>query len=230
MRVLTRLIVGFVGVGLVAYGVKERQLAAVTGDTPVRMTCKELGDAEKLPNAHVILTDFVLMPNFVYQGKESRWTKVWAPSMPIDSEYVAKVRAAGGKTDGIPLPRPVKVVVTSDDVRDTKEFEALADKDELQGVVINEIEEMDGKRKELLEETYGDVSRAKIFAVGRKPAAAAVAYGLIGAGGLLALWVLRTFLPKGKAGGGGGAASLGTGPADAGGEAGGRATPPSGPA
>jgi len=216
VKLLNRLFLGLVGVGLVVYGVKERQLAAVTGEKPVKMTCKELGEAGKLENANVILTDFVLTPNFVRRGKDDRWTRIWVPVVPVDGEYVRKVKAAGGKSAGVELPRPVQVVVTSDDVRNDKDFEALGSKRELEGLVINEIETMSGNEKELLEKSYGDVSKAQIFAVGRKPTSTALAYGLIAGGVLLGLWVLKSFLPKskgpgasGNAGGGGGAPAIG---------------------
>jgi hypothetical protein len=109
----------------------------------------------------------------------------------------------------------VQVVVTSDDVRNDKDFEALGSKRELEGLVINEIETMSGNEKELLEvvrrREQGADLRGRPQADLHGPRVRADRGGV-----LLGLWVLKSFLPKSKGparrecGGGGGAQAIAT--------------------
>ena len=62
------------------WGVKELKLAAAASDTATRMTCKELGEKGAEGNPHVVLTDFVLTDDLVYEHKRktsdaSKWKK-----------------------------------------------------------------------------------------------------------------------------------------------------------
>lgn len=201
MGILTRIFVGLVGVGGVLWGVKELQLAGAMSDTPTRMTCRELGEKGAEGNPHVILTDFVLTDDIVYEHKRktsdsSKWKKVWVPAVPSDSAYARAVRAPDADLSEIPTPRPVNVIVVSSDTKNEAELAELEAKKELDGMVVNLISSLGHQEKKLLEESYGDVSRAQIFEVGRRPADKLLAIGAILAGAVAALLVLRSFFRR----------------------------------
>jgi hypothetical protein len=198
MSVRFKLLGLLLGVGLAVYGFKERTLSAAASETPQRLTCAQLGERGYGDNAHVVLTDFAFTVDFVYSEKSGKWKQVWIPAVPLDGEYAEKVRAAGGDPTKVPAPRPVLVIVTSTDVANQAALSALEEKDELQGLVTNVIDKIDGKTKDLLEKAYGDVSRAQIFEVGRKVKGTGLILGMIAGGCILGLASLGSFFLRKK--------------------------------
>jgi hypothetical protein len=201
MGILTKIVIGLVGVGGVLWGTKELKLAGAASETATRMTCRELGEKGAEGNPHVLLTDFVLTDDLVYEHKRktsdaSKWKKVWVPAVPSDSAYAKAIRAPGADVSEIPAPRPVSVIVVSSDTKNEAELAALGAKKELDGMVVNLISSLGHEEKKLLEESYGDVSRAQIFEVGRKPAKKILAFGAIVGGAAVALAVLLSFFRK----------------------------------
>ena len=200
MRIGSKVLILVLGVGGVVWGWRERQLASASSGEAHRMTCKQLGESGPGDNAHVILTDFALTHEWVYQeGRSGGWRKVWIPAVPFDSPYVEQVRAAGGNVTKIAVPRPVRVVVLAKDVKDEKALDALADRDEIDGMVINLIDRLGGEEKKLLEKSYGDVSGAQIFEVGRTAWSTGIALLAMVAGGLVALAALVLFFRRSPA-------------------------------
>ncbi len=201
MGVLTKLVVGAVGAGIVLWGANELRLRGAASDTPTRMTCQELGDKGATDNAHVLLTDFVLSSDLVYEHKRkassrAKWTKVWVPAVPSDSAYAMALREPDADLATIPVPRPVKVIVVSSDTENEADLTALGARSELQGMVTNLIRSLGAEEKKLLEESYGDVSKAQIFEVGRTPTSPLLAVLAIVAGAGVALAVLLSFFRK----------------------------------
>ena len=66
---------------------------------------------------------------------------------------------------------------------------AVADRETVQGMVVNEIESLDSEEKRILSESYPgiDFDRCTIFEHGRKPKGMGMIAAYIGGGGLLAL-------------------------------------------
>lgn len=187
------------GAGLAIYGFNERTLASAAAETPQRMTCAQLSEHGYGDNAHLVLTDFLFTMDYVYAGKPGKWKQVWIPAVPGDGEYAAKVRDAGADAAKVPAPRPVRVIVTSTDVPDAKALSALDEKQELEGVVTNVIDRIDAKTKALLEQSYGDVSRAQIFEVGRSVTNTWLILGIIAGGCALGLASVASFFLRKKA-------------------------------
>ena len=197
MRIGSKLLLIGAGVAVVFWGWRERQLASASSGEAHRMTCKQLGDSGPGDNAHVVLTDFLMTHQIVYaEAKSGAWKKVWVPAVPIDSEYAKQLQAAEGDATKVAVPRPVKVIVLAKDVKDEMALDDLGGKDELEGMVINVIDELGKEERTLLEKSYGDVSGAQIFEVGRAPTSAVLALLAIAAGALLALAVLASFFRR----------------------------------
>jgi hypothetical protein len=201
MRVFPRLFIGGIGVAAVVWGVGEVRLAGAASDKPTRMTCKELGEKGASGNARVIMTDFILTDDLVYEHKrkssdKEKWTKIWVPAVPTDSPYAMAISQPGADLSKIPTPRPVSVIVVSSDTKNEEDLATLGAKEELEGMVVNLISSLGRKEKELLESSYGDVSKAQIFEVGRKPTSMLIALLAIAAGAGAALFVLVSFFRR----------------------------------
>jgi len=203
VKFFTKALIGLAGVGGVAWGVQELRLAGAASETPTRMTCKELGEKGAAGNAHVVLTDFLLTGDVVYEHKRKssdteKWTKVWVPAVPLDSPYALALRDAGANNPPPPPPRPVHVIAVFTDAKNERDLAALGAKTELDGMVVNVISSLGGEEEKLLKGTYGDVSKAQIFEVGRKPAKSLYAFAGIGVGAAVALGMLVSFFRRRK--------------------------------
>src|SRR5262245_15502716 len=124
-----KFVVIIVGVVLFIFGFLEWQLKTVAKETPLTISAAELAslDPGRLPNAHVILTNFSLCNDFVYKAKSRRgnshWEKVWVPAVPQGQEY-----NRGN----------VRIIVTDKHCQSEGDVAAL-DRGQLQGVIINKI-------------------------------------------------------------------------------------------
>ena len=203
MKFMTKALIGLAGVGGLAWGVQELRLAGAASETPTRMTCKELGEKGAAGNAHVVLTDFLLTGDVVYEHKRKssdteKWTKVWVAAVPTDGPYALALRDAGEAGPSVPPPRPVHVIAVFTDTKNEHELAAMAAKPELDGMVVNLISSLGHEEEKLLQGTYGDVSKAQIFEVGRKPTKSLYAFSAIGVGAAVALGVLASFFRRRK--------------------------------
>ena len=181
------------------WGVKETRLASAASDMATTLTCKQLGDSGAASNAHVVLKDFLLTANFVYEEQKERsrgWNQVWVPAVPIDGEYAKKVAEAGGIMTNVPVPRPIHVIITAKNIVNEQDLARLGGREELEGLVVNVVESIDGDTKKMLEKTYGDIGGAQILEVGRKPTSAVLALLVVLASSIGVLWVVRSWFSR----------------------------------
>ena len=176
---------------LVFMAYEESKLTGVASETPREMTVAELYESGPGDNAHVLLDEFLFATDFVYESDKGSWSKVWVPALPLNGTYHQEVMAMLGEDDEIPegavLPSPtdVRLLVKSSHVDDMREFEELADRDRIGGLIVNEIESLGGDERKLLQESYPtiDFDRCWILDHDRKPKTMAGVAGL-GAGGV----------------------------------------------
>jgi len=104
--------VGIVGIFLLVIGpmvtylaYKDRELASTASDEPEEITLKALIARGAEGNPNIVLKDYVLCPNFVYQEtsrSNKRWSKVWVPIIPSDAPQAANEdEIAGGRVQAI---------------------------------------------------------------------------------------------------------------------------------
>jgi hypothetical protein len=146
------------------YGIQEFRLTRKATKTPEDLTLQQLIARGPEGNAHVRIRDFVLGENFVYL-KDSRndvWQVVWAPAGP---------RQTSPEVPRLTVPDPLRVIIKDPTARSEHDIWALAQQPYLQGMVINQIESVGSKEKEVLQRDFPrtDWESCLILEVGRKP-------------------------------------------------------------
>src|SRR3954469_5130438 len=204
------LIIIVLGGMLAWFGFQEWRLASAASTTPQTIACADLEAKGPGNNAHVILTDFLLCPSgFVYEssskGNDSSYTKIWIPAVPLHGEYMEelkKLKDSGKDLSTVPPPKNVRVIVRSSHVHNDGELEKLGDRDTIQGLIVNKVDSLGSKEKEILAGQYPGINldTCWILDEGRTPRSFGTAGGMIGGGVLLALIGVGGFVLSAKKG------------------------------
>jgi hypothetical protein len=170
----------------------------VSKPEPKRMTCAQLIKEGPGDNAHVVISDF-LIPNsaFCYEGNKrgNSWKTVWVVALPADSDYARRMldmhKAGTLSPDATmaPDPKEVRLLIKSSKVKDEAQLGALADQEEVEGLVVNKISSLGSKERRILEKSYGGVNFDNVYILehDRSPATVAKSVGMMGGGGALAV-------------------------------------------
>jgi hypothetical protein len=172
-------IAGLVLGGMLLFaGFREWQLGSASSAQPEDLTLEALIARGPDGNANVRVSDFVLGDNYVYFTDESGiyWTSILVPAMP---------KTMGDQSSHVLIP---KVIVKSKHVANEDQLDALHARVQLQGMVINRIEELGSEEKEILLKDYPgiDFTKCIILEEGRQPSDSAMLF-LMGGGGLALL-------------------------------------------
>lgn len=81
------------GVALAGYGFKAIRLQSNYLPDPKVISCADLIELGSEDNAHVVLTDFVLLPEYLYKHKLGAWRGVWMPAVPYRQVHEAVAHA-----------------------------------------------------------------------------------------------------------------------------------------
>jgi hypothetical protein len=170
-----------IGGGLTVWGFIEWRLGRGASSTPQRMTLKELIARGPEGNPNIILTDFELCENYVYQSENGRWKGVYVPVVP---------QGEGPQSGGPPRPTSgVKAILFSINVRSEAEIPAVMGKRELPALVTNSITSLGAEETRLLQQSYGGLDPKKVLIIqeGRKLMSGALVALIFAGGGLLVL-------------------------------------------
>jgi hypothetical protein len=177
----------FVLGGMLCYfGWKERQLASTSGKEPTGISLKDLIARGPSGNAHVIVGNYAVADNFVYEedGSSKRWKKVWVPIVPIEPGQKKEAGAA----------KNVQALLYSTHVKNEAEVNSTLAVPQISGMVINTIETLGSEEKKLLSESYPGTNfdRCLIIEEGREPASPVKQYAMLygGAGVCLVGFVI----------------------------------------
>ena len=172
-----KLILVIAGIACIFFGVQEIRLRSAADEIPQEITCADLEANGPGDNAHVVLSDFILCDfAYVYEEKNSKWSKVWIPAVPLGGEYhqqlLSMLDDQGNLTGELPMPNNVSVIVKSSDVQSESDVELLSSRDTVQGVIVNVISSLGSDEKKILKDSYPSVNfdQCWILEVGRKPA------------------------------------------------------------
>lgn len=174
MRIVLALLIG--GGVLVFLGIKEMRLSGAAQAEPQTLTCEQLAKDGPGENAHVVITDFEPLileaVTEVKENNEDHFLKIWIP-------------LAGKKEDG--TAGDMNVIFMSDQLHDVESVLTYLTADDgakLQGMVINEVDSLGSKEKNVLKTGLAGVNLDKVWIVehDRKPAGAGKLIIFLGGG------------------------------------------------
>jgi hypothetical protein len=175
---ITRIIIALlVGGGLLVFkGAQELMLASSASDAAQDITCADLGASGPGDNAHVRVTNFVSLSNYVYRKSESGgdWQTVWLPIAPPNLVKVPMFKKAKNPhlipKDWVDSSQ-VHVLIKTHKVRGEGDVQDAMMRETVDGLVINKIEKLTDKERDLLREAYPlmDVDNVQIVEEDRKP-------------------------------------------------------------
>lgn len=154
-----RLVMLLGGLALAFYGFQEFRLSGTAKAEPQEITCDELARNGYGDNAHVRLGNWFFAPStFVYEKskRSEEWNHVFVPLLPLDGDYAQSLRELPEGTSP-PAPKRFGVILKSSEVSNNTELNALGEAETLEGVVINKIDSLDRKTKDLLSRSYPEV-------------------------------------------------------------------------
>ncbi len=178
----------------------EDTLRSGAKSLPQQMSVVDLERDGPGNNIYIELADFAAGGTYVYEtkGNSKYWQTVWIPLIARGSEYDKRLSAL---KEGDPMPPgPFRVILKSGHIVDERSLDRELASDSITGMVINDIEEMSGEERRLLEKHYPgvDIDRCWIFQDGRKPKPpgkgklpGAI---MIVAGIALAAWIIWSFV------------------------------------
>lgn len=211
---------GLIGGAILFYmGLREFRLREHTSDEPTPITCEHLVTTGPGENRHIILTDFVMLPSYVYETRRGRWTGAWVPviSMEIMERTVAaQLRIDPGELKNVSDDQradalsklagaefPFKLILHLPSARGEADVDATYDLDELQGTLLVEdfFTGLSFRQRTLLEQSYpkADLKNCMKLTVGRAPYSAMAALGLTVGGGVGVLVALVLAFQNGMA-------------------------------
>jgi hypothetical protein len=174
-----------IGITFLGIGFKEQKLTDLSSAEPEPITLTRLLERGPNGNPNLILSDFQLCENWVYEKKTmvgvavGEWTKVWVPIVPTNGAANAFANFQN-RTN-------VRALILSTRVHNENEVVPVLAVQQLSGMVINQISSLNSKEKKFLEQGYPGVNfdNVIIFEEGRKPASSEKIGYLLSGGGLL---------------------------------------------
>lgn len=150
-----------VGAGFLYYSWVSHTVSEGSHAEPREVTCAELARTGPADNGHVVVTDFDVSDDFIYQAKtgSSHWEWVWLPVVPAGT-------LAGGRA------RDFSVVIKTARVNNEAELQAFIHGERrVQGLIVNAVTPLRGDERRLLGESYPSVNLNKVWVIqeGRTP-------------------------------------------------------------
>ena len=183
-----------VGGGFLAFfGYNENKLASAADTEPQTISAADLMANGYGDNAHVIVTDFQLITwetiVLTPEDNENKFEKVWAPVITADDPYMEELRALPDTAVAAPPYRDqIKLILYAKDISNSAELESAAMKDTVQGLVINEIDQLGGDElKELQKSLSIDPDKVLVLEHKRTPKSGGLTMLMLVGGVLLIL-------------------------------------------
>ncbi|MCF7957273.1 MAG: hypothetical protein K9M57_02360 [Phycisphaerae bacterium] len=207
-RIAIAIIVG--GGFLAFYGFQENKLSSLCKDTAEKVDLKALEDGQELTNMNIeIGPHWAIYSQSIYEYTQSKYdssepdnsTTVTSTSYPIISEKhpfniaLDKLQAKYGSLENVPeseIPefKDFRVLVKTDRF---KTIGGIPDNwgeiQNVQGLVINEIDNLDNEEIKLLKQNWPHLNTDKvlILEIGREPSSSSASMAMMGGGGLISI-------------------------------------------
>ncbi|MEM6260217.1 MAG: hypothetical protein AAGI37_18225, partial [Planctomycetota bacterium] len=185
IRFALALLVG--GAILTFYGFNQHKLASVAQAEPQSITAADLAANGPGDNAHVTITDTFILDGFSYSSREDKPTvyeEVWIPAISMQDDYVIKrdelIAEAQERNPGNPdysaaeklaYPSDIRLVIHSKELKSDREIEKFIYETEVTGLVMNEIEKLEGEELAYLKEMFPSLDTDTVYLIdhNRKP-------------------------------------------------------------
>jgi hypothetical protein len=170
------------GIAVLVWGFREKSLADASSQEPERISLQQLLARGADGNPNLILTDYQICDNFVYEGRGvgdtviGSWEKVWIP-----------IIVRGG--DPFNTTNPQALIYTTRVKKAEDCLPMLQNPGQLRGMVTNRITSIPSKYQDLLRGAYRniDFDRCLIFHEGREPKSSDSIMLILLGGGALAV-------------------------------------------
>ncbi|QQE10271.1 hypothetical protein JD969_12240 [Planctomycetota bacterium] len=185
-----------IGVVLCFFGVKEVRLASVANTKPQTITAEDLINNGYGENAHITLTDFVVIgESSLFEYKEDNkdhYTRIWAPLVPINHPYNIALHDAGNdeeKIKAVKAPTNVDIVLLSKSIHTDNQFRNMAYAESVSGLIVNDVDSLGSDELKHLKRDLRDTDLSKVLILehNRKPSGIGMIAGYLGGGGALTL-------------------------------------------
>jgi hypothetical protein len=167
---------------LVFAGFQEKSLADVASAAPEEISLAALIARGPDGNPNLIITDFVLCENYVFQTKNGIWQTAWVPAVPVQADN----QAGGGR------PPVVHALIMTTHAKSQAQLYQRCGQARLGVLMTNRINSLSGDVRNLLTQSYPgtDFSRCLILQEGREVAGHSKLVLLLGSGIILVLVAL----------------------------------------
>jgi hypothetical protein len=187
-------VLALIGGVLVVLGVQEWFAFRTASATPEEISLSALIARGTEGNAHVILKDFELCDNLVYEteGSATSWNKVWVPVIPAQGGGGGRPPLPGmmqPQPQPQPQPHQIQALIFSIRIRNPQELEQRCNVPRLQALVTNKLVSLGSEERKHLEQSYPgtDFSRCLIIQEGREPPGPVKMLLICGGGSVLLL-------------------------------------------
>jgi hypothetical protein len=165
--------------GILFYvGFGEKKLSDRASQAPEEISLENLIARGPSGNPNIILKDFVLCANLVYETKSSGsdWSKVWVPAVPTSA-------LPPGQTNG-GTPTSVRAIIFTLNAPNEMALNQRCAVPKMRGLVTNGLVSLGSEEKSLLHQHYGatNFDTCLIIQEGREPAGVAKLFLMIGGG------------------------------------------------
>jgi hypothetical protein len=173
------LLLAVVGGVLGFIGYQEYQVSVGASEEPEEIALADLVARGPDGNPHVKIKDFVCGLNLVYEEKGGKWQSVYIPTFPAEGGIVPKLQ--------LPPSGPVPLIIKSSKAKNQDQADELTRESSIQGMVVNKIQSLGSKEKQLLIEHYPgtDFDKCLILQHDRTPGSKVKVGGFLGGGVLL---------------------------------------------
>jgi hypothetical protein len=162
------------------WGWYESKLASGATEQPEIISLSDLIARGSDGNPNIILTDYRLSKNFVYEEEENSksWKLVWVPVMPIE-------QAPANDSE----PTVVKAVLVSERVKNQSDVESILAKPQMPAMMTNRIMSLKPAQRKLLSNRYPNTNfdTCLILVEGRTLASPLKRFAIYSGSGLLIL-------------------------------------------
>jgi hypothetical protein len=183
-------------------GIQETRLRGRSSAEPQHITCEQLSTSGPGDNLHVAMSDFVLLPMYVYDFGLTGWSGAWVPAVSLQqlNRHVAQFLKVDLEQlddvadekwdealDAIDVSSfSFNVIVSLPDVRGEKDVDEFGEQATIQGTIMDDFTSLDSDTRKLLREEYSgvDFDRCSILIAGRRPHSAGIALLYIVGGAL----------------------------------------------